>query len=294
MSKFSKRAKFLSILAAASAVGGTGAGAMNKSKNTASVGAQNAVKYEGNLGLNTRNNLRVTKGPRFSIEPKSAFIGGAAAGGAVGLAWLLTHLFSGNNSSEQDKYTKECLDYLIETLKKNKIVGIKVKSKYSELRVKFLDREGNSLSLPKMIEKIGEFESTDKLDKTQLDAANLRNRRKKFEIIQKLDIGRQAFINNIMETFGDDLVVVGFVNDKYKLSKDKDGNILLDGHSLEEEKKCIQEGTVKDEQEKLIQDAKIRIIDKLANNELIKKALTVLEQEQEQESPFSHEEDNDN
>ncbi|MBO6127100.1 MAG: hypothetical protein J6P21_03835 [Clostridia bacterium] len=245
MSKFSKRAKFLSILAAASAVGGTGAGAMNKSKNTASVGAQNAVKYEGNLGLNTRNNLRVTKGPRFSIEPKSAFIGGAAAGGAVGLAWLLTHLFSGNNSSEQDKYTKECLDYLIETLKKNKIVGIKVKSKYSELRVEFLDREGNSLSLPKMIEKIGEFESTDKLDKTQLDAANLRNRRKKFEIIQKLDIGRQAFINNIMETFGDDLVVVGFVNDKYKLSKDKDGNILLDGHSLEEEKKYIQEDTVK-------------------------------------------------
>ncbi|MBO6127178.1 MAG: hypothetical protein J6P21_04230, partial [Clostridia bacterium] len=41
---------------------------------------------------------------------------------------------------------------------------------------------------------------------------------------------------------------------------------------------------VKDEQEKLIQDAKIRIIDKLANNELIKKALTVLEQEQEKES----------
>ena len=85
MSKFSKRAKFLSILAAASAVGGTGTGAMNKSKNIpVSVEAQNAVKFEKNFGVNTsRDNLQINEGPRFSIEPKSALTGGAVVGGAV-------------------------------------------------------------------------------------------------------------------------------------------------------------------------------------------------------------------
>ena len=115
---------------------------MNKSKNTASVGAQNAVKYEGNLGLNTRNNLQVAKrGPIFSVEPKSALTGGVVGGGTVGVAWVLTHLFSGNNSSEQDKYTKECLDYFIEALKKNKVVEIRFKIEDSSLVVEFYSSE---------------------------------------------------------------------------------------------------------------------------------------------------------
>lgn len=72
MSKFSKRAKFLSILAAASTVGKTGAGATTiPDYIPPSVEAQKAAKLEKNLGFNAnRNNLNVKPEEKKSFFSK--------------------------------------------------------------------------------------------------------------------------------------------------------------------------------------------------------------------------------
>ncbi|MBO6127039.1 MAG: hypothetical protein J6P21_03500 [Clostridia bacterium] len=116
MSKFSSRAKFLSILAAATAVGKTGAGATTIPDHKyipASSEAQKAARLELNAN---RNNLYVTKGPRFSIDPNSVAIGAVSAT-ALGAAGLLIKNLFFNES-------RDAVNFVIENLKKSKCNGI--------------------------------------------------------------------------------------------------------------------------------------------------------------------------
>lgn len=98
MSKFSKRAKFLSILAAASAVGKAGAGATT------------IPGYIPPSNAN-RNNLQVVKGPRFSIESAAVGATGATALGVAGL--LVKNLFFNER--------RDAVNLSIELLKSNKV-----------------------------------------------------------------------------------------------------------------------------------------------------------------------------
>lgn len=280
MSKFSKRAKFLSIFAAASAVGSAGA----KAGATTipgyippSVEAQNAAKLEKNLGLNAnRNNLQIPKGPGSSIDAKSALVGGTVSGGLVGTAWLLTHLFSGKSDkpgkpNELDRCTKECLDYSIETLKNDKVYEIVFETGHGMLGIKFYSTKSVfAREMEDLVQAAVKLEDVGKLKGKEADDARLRNEKKQNEAFKKLNIGYNAFTRNIMDTLGDDL---GFAVDNIgtlTFTKDKNGNILMDKKTLEQWKEEAKKNSDDNNEWK---NAEMRIIEKLANNELVKDVL---------------------
>ena len=135
-----------------------------------------------------------------------------------------------------------------------------------------------------MVSKLVELENTEELkdkEKKLGDAEELKNERKKSEILKKLIIGRRAFIKNIEDIAGDDLGAAVALGVECNLTKDKDGNILINDKPSEANRQKIQKGwNEKSDQEKWKASVKIRLMEKLSKNELIKKALTVPEPEE--------------
>ena len=67
---------------------------------------------------------------RFSIEPKSALIGGSIVGLVALSAGIINYLFS-------NKENEKCLDFFIEILKFNKICKFKIEVKNDEIQIEF-------------------------------------------------------------------------------------------------------------------------------------------------------------
>ena len=136
-----------------------------------------------------------------------------------------------------------------------------------------------------MVQAAVKFEDVGKLKGKEADDARLRNEKKHDEAFKKSNIGYNAFTRNIMDTLGDDL---GFAVDNIgalTFTKDKNGNILMDEKTLEQLKEEAKKNSYCNDEQN---NARMRVIEKLANNELVKDVLPAAKEKKDsQESPGS-------
>lgn len=231
MSKFSKLAKFLSILTAVSAVSKTSA---TDKYVPASIEAQNS-----NRAIFKNNN-------RFSIDPKSAAVGGVVVGAITTSALLLSNLFS-------NKENEKCLYFFIETLKFNKICKFKIEVKNGEIQIAFHgDDPRNPISFEELLnyQKISNpqekqsymnllgikdiIEGAGSADGYKVEINNqkmLKEARRKFNI--GLNVFKQS-LADYLYVFNDGRIYTSF-------SVDKDGNFLINNNSIENYKNSMKE-----------------------------------------------------
>lgn len=233
MFKFSKLAKFLSILTAVSAVSKASATDMYH----ASIEAQNS-----NRAIFKNNNKR------FSIDPKSAVVGGVVVAAITTPVVLLSNLFS-------NKESEKCLKFFIEVLKFNKICKFKIEVKNGEIQIAFHgDDPKNPISFEELLnyQKISNpqekqsymnllgikdiIEGADSADGYKVE---INNQKMLKEARRKFNIGLSVF----KQSLADYLYVFNDARTFTSFSMDKEGNFLINDQSIENYKNSMEKQT---------------------------------------------------